>query len=59
MFTNLDYTLESARSAEFTRHVHEARRPSHDSLADRVRRRREAARRARARHSSRPRLRAA
>ena len=59
MFTNLDYTLTSARSAELTRQVHEARRPSHDSLAERVRRRREAARRARVRRGSRPRLRAA
>ncbi len=59
MNSNLDYALASARSSELVRHVHEAQRPSHDSLAERIRRRREAARRARARRSSQPRLRAA
>ncbi len=56
---NLDYALATARAAELQNHVHEARGASHGSLADRLRRRREAARRARARHASRPRLKAA
>lgn len=59
MNANIDYALASARASELKRHAHEAQDSSHGSLADRLRRRREAARRARARHSSPPRLKAA
>ena len=59
MNANLDYALASARATELHRHFHEASRPTHGSLGERIRRRREAARRARARRSAQPRLRAA
>ena len=59
MNSNLDYALANARAAELQHHIYEARDGRPASLSDRIRRRREAARRARARRSSRPRLRAA
>ena len=60
MNSNLDYALAGARVSELQRHGHDG----HDaraigSLSNRIRRRREAARRARARRSSPKRLRAA
>ncbi len=59
MYANIDYALANARVSELHEHVHGAEGSSHGSLADRIRRRREAARRARARRSTPPRLRAA
>ena len=60
MNSNLTFALANARSAELHRLVHEAPDRSHGSLADRLRRRRDGVRRARARrrHANR-RLRAA
>ncbi len=59
MFANIDYALANARVTELHDHVHGAHAGRHGSLADRMRRRRDAARRARSRRAPHPRLRAA
>ncbi len=59
MNANIDYALANARVSELQHQVDRGRGSEHGSLADRIRRRREAARRARSRRSTPPRLRAA
>lgn len=59
MFANIDYALATARVSDMQRDHRFGSDSTRESLGERLRRRRAAARRARDRRSSRPRLRAA